>query len=173
MKFVWRPLSIFSMSLVLFVLGCTGPGSQHMNADALEKLEPQQKFILKDLNDNAVSLETVLKQNKAVLVNFWATWCPPCREEIPGLIRLQEKFKGRSFTILGVDAGESQKKVSSFAEKAGINYPVLLDSNMAVTEKFKVFGIPTSYLVASDGRFLGEYHSYSSELVEDVEKALK
>ena len=143
-----------------------------MSADASGELGPQQKFVLKDLNDNAVGLETVLKQNKAVLLNFWATWCPPCREEIPGLIKLQEKFKDRSFTILGVDVGESKKKVSVFAEKVGINYPVLLDSNMAVAEKFKVFGIPTSYLVASDGRFLGEYHSYSSELVEDVEKAL-
>ena len=173
MRLVWRPVSILSLSVFLFVLGCMGPASRHVSAGASGELQPQQKFTLKDAKDNPVSLDAVLKQNKAVLLNFWATWCPPCREEIPGLIDLQTKFKGRSFTVLGVDVGESQKKVSGFTEKIGINYPVLLDTDMSVTESYAVFGIPTSFLISSDGRILGEYHAYTPALAADVEKSLQ
>ena len=159
------------LSLFLFVVGCMGPDSRQVNANASGELQDSQKFTLNNLKGEPVSLETTLKQNKAVLINFWATWCPPCREEIPGLINLQEKFKNKSFTVLGVDAGESKAKVSGFAEKIGINYPVVLDSDMAVTERYSVYGIPTSFLVSSGGKILGEYHAYSPKLEADVEKA--
>ena len=161
------------LSLFLFTLGCMGPDSRQVNANASGELKNSQKFTLNNLKGEPVNLEALLKQNKAVLINFWATWCPPCREEIPGLIDLQEKFRNKSFTILGVDAGESQTKVSGFAEKMGINYPVVLDSDMAVAKHYSIYGIPTSLLVSSDGKILGEYHTYSRELEADVEKALR
>ena len=173
MRSAWRSLSIFSLSVFLFMLGCMGPGSQHVNATGSGELQTNQKFTLNDLNGQSVSLEGLLKQKKAVLINFWATWCPPCREEIPGLIKLQEKFKDRSFTLLGIDVGESQKKVSSFVEKSGINYPVVLDNEMKVSESYSVFGIPTTFLVSSEGKILGEYHGFSQQLMDDVEKALQ
>ena len=131
------------------------------------------QFTLKDIKGNEVSLESALKENKAVLVNFWATWCPPCREEIPDLIKLQKKYEGKDFTILGLDVGESAAKVGAFGAKAGINYPLLLDSEQSVAEQYGVVGIPTSYLIASDGKLLGEYHSYNTALGRDVEKALQ
>jgi thiol-disulfide isomerase/thioredoxin len=106
-------------------------------------------------------------------VNFWATWCPPCREEIPDLIKLYAKNKDRGLEILGVDVGESPTKVSNFIEKAGINYPVVLDRDMSVSETYRVVGIPTTYLMNSEGAILGEYHGYTPQLVSDVEKALK
>ena len=173
MRHVWRSLSILSLSIVLFTLGCMGPGSQHSNARSSGEIKDSQKFTLQDIQDHSISLESTLKQHKAVLLNFWATWCPPCREEIPGLIKLQETYKNRSFTILGVDVGESQKKVASFAEKAGINYPIVLDNDMKVAEAFQVFGVPTTFLISSEGKILGEYHGFTQELVEDVEKALQ
>ena len=173
MRFLYRSLSILSLSIFLFVLGCMGPGSQHLNAGASGDLQTSQKFTLKDIRDNTVSLEAVLKQNKAVLLNFWATWCPPCREEIPALIKLQETYKNKSFTVLGVDVGESQRKVAGFAEKARINYPLALDSDMKAAEAFQVFGIPTTYLITSDGKILGEYHGFTEKLVQDVSKVLK
>jgi peroxiredoxin len=172
MRSSFRFFSIVSLSLFLFVLGCMGPDSRQSNANASGELQDLQKFTLNNLKNESVSLDGLLKQNKAVLINFWATWCPPCREEIPGLIKLQEKFKNRSFTILGVDVGESKSKVSSFAEKIGINYPVVLDSGMAVAERYSVVGIPTSFLVSSKGKILGEYHAYTPKLEADVEKAL-
>ncbi len=173
MRFSFRIFSVASLSLFLFVLGCVGADSRHASANASGELQDLKKFTLNNLNNEPVSLDALLKKNKAVLINFWATWCPPCREEIPGLIKLQEKFKDKSFTVLGVDAGESKIKVSGFVEKIGINYPVVLDSDMAVAERYSVYGIPTSFLVSSKGKILGEYHAYTPKLVADVEKVLE
>ena len=173
MRPAFRVFSAAFLSLFLFVLGCMGSDSRQVSANAGGELQVSQKFTLTDSKGESVSLESLLKQNKAVLVNFWATWCPPCREEIPGLIHLQEKFKDRSFTVLGVNVGESKVKVSTFAERIGINYPVVLDSDSAASESYSVYGIPTSFLVSSSGRVLGEYHAYSRQLEADVEKALQ
>ena len=159
--------AVACLAASLFVFGCAG--SAEKNAIAAQI----QDFTLKDLENKEVSLSSVLKVHKAVLINFWATWCPPCREEIPGLINLQKTKGGDAFTVLGVDIGESGKKVSGFVKKYGINYPVLLDADQNVSEKNGIVGIPTSFLVASDGTILGEYHSYSPKLVADVERAVR
>ena len=173
MRSFFRIFSVGFLSLFLFVLGCMGPDSRQSRADASGELQDFQKFTLNNLEDEPISLDMLLKKNKAVLINFWATWCPPCREEIPGLINLQEKFKDKSFTILGVDVGESKTKASNFAEKIGINYPVVLDFDMSVSEHYSVVGIPTSLLVSSAGKILGEYHSYTPDLEAAVEKVLE
>ncbi len=165
MKFSVKTAALTALAACVLTAGCME--SQAKVGDTAAD------FSLKNLDGQSVSLNQELKTRKAVLLNFWATWCPPCREEIPGLISLQKKYGGDAFTILGVDVGESQVKVANFVKKVGINYPVLLDSDQAVGEMYRVVGIPTSYLVASDGRILGEYHAYTPELVEDVENAIK
>ena len=137
------------------------------------RLGPDQHFVLKNLKGEEVKFDDVLQAHKAVLLNFWATWCPPCREEIPDLVELQAKHQNDSFTVLGVDVGESGSKVGAFAEKMKMNYPLLLDSEMQVAESYKVVGIPTSLLVTPEGTILGEYHGYTRRLVSDVEKALQ
>ena len=161
--------TVLSVCVLLFLIGCVGPsGTLSANELAAEDL-----FTLNDLEGNPTALADVLKQNKAILLNFWASWCSPCREEIPDFIRIQKFYSGKGFTILGVNVGESQKKVSGAVQKLGINYPVLLDEEMTVAQNYHVVGIPTSYLISSDGKVLGAYHSYSEELAEDIRKALK
>ncbi len=160
--------AVLVISVLLFLVGCMGPTE---STSAME-LTDKHLFTLNDLEGKPVSLSTALKQNKAVLINFWATWCPPCREEIPGLIKLQEQHASDGFTVLGVDVGESAKKASSFAKKMNINYPILLDDQMNVAQIYNVYGIPTSLLVNSQGHVLGVYHEFSEELVLAVEKAL-
>ncbi len=172
MKFSRRLISAFILSLFFFTAGCMGPSSGDSSAQD-GHLSDRQLFTLKNLDGEYVSLEALLKRNKAVLLNFWATWCPPCREEIPDLIKLQETYQDRSFTILGVDVGESAAKVSSFVKKIGINYPVVLDSDNRVAEIYRVVGIPTSLLIDSDGKTLGVYHGFTGPLVEDVKKAVE
>ncbi len=171
MKFSRRLISTAFLSLLFFTAGCMGPSSRDSNAQA-GRLEGDQMFVLKNLNGEEVSLEALLKRNKLVLLNFWATWCPPCREEIPELIKLQGTYQGRSFTVLGVDVGESAAKVSSFADKIGINYPVVLDQDNRVAESYRVVGIPTSMLIGSGGKVLGVYYGFTGQLVEDVKKAV-
>ncbi len=171
MKMRGRIFSTAFLCLFIFAVGCVNQNSRNVNASSGE-LAPGQLFSLKDLNGSDVHIQNLLTEKKAVLLNFWATWCPPCREEIPALIKLQEKYKDKSFTILGVDIGESRTKASAFVEKAGINYPVVLDSDSNIAEQYGVLGIPTSILVSSDKKILGVYYGFTRQLVEDVEKVL-
>lgn len=165
----WRQWATAAAGVVILVAGCgggAGSGRSHGMISA------EQRFTLKDLNGEDVSLDQTLASKKAVLVNFWATWCPPCREEIPDLIRLQDKYGDKGFTVLGVDVGESARRVKPFAEKNHMNYPILLDSDNAAAEAYRVVGIPTSLLIDHEGRILGEYHAATPQLFLDVESAL-
>ena len=146
--------------------GCGAVVSQDLQTTAKD-------FSLKDLNGGTVTLEGLLGQNKAALLNFTATWCPYCKDEIPELIELQNTYQPRGFTVLGVDVGESQAKVAGFAQKMRINYPVLLDTDSAVAESYGVVGIPTSYLVDRQGKVIGQYHRITKELVRKIEEAVQ
>ena len=160
---------LFLLTVSIFLFGSFA-GARAAQAGQIGDMSD---FTLKSSDGKDTQLSSLLKTHKAVLVNFWATWCPPCREEIPGLIDIQKKNGSDKFTVLGIDIGESAKKVSSFMQKNGMNYPVLLDQDQSVAESYHVVGIPTSYLVSSEGKVLGEYHGYTPELVSDVQKAIQ
>jgi thiol-disulfide isomerase/thioredoxin len=115
---------------------------------------------LKDLNDQDVTLAQY--KGKVVLVNFWATWCGPCKVEIPWMIEFQQKYGPRGFTVLGVSMDEDGKKaVQPFldkerfdvnGQKVAMNYPIVFGSD-AIAEKFGgVMGLPTSMLYTRDGK---------------------
>lgn len=137
------------------------------------KLDDGQRFSLKDLNGENVSLNALLSKNKAVLVNFWATWCPFCVEEIPDLIKLKAKYKNSPFEIVGVNVGETSEAAGAYANRLKINYTVLLDTENGVAESYHVVGIPTTFLISAEGKIVGEYHAYTPQLESDVEKILK
>lgn len=135
-------------------------------------LTEAQKFTLKTPEGQALSLAQLLAQKKLVLINFWATWCGYCVEEMPDLIKLQAKHEANGFTVVAVNAGESASQASSFAKKAGLNFPVALDEDMAVSQSYGLVGIPTTFLVNAEGKVLGQYNSFTPELVSDVENNL-
>ena len=108
-----------------------------------------------------------------VIVNFWATWCPPCREEIPGLIALQNKYKDR-LQIIGVSMDEDDPPayVKVFADKAGINYPVVMGAEIA-KEYGGVPALPTSFVVNTDGRVVQKHVGLlEPEVIENEVRAL-
>ena len=161
-------------SLVLSAAGCSGSrGSGSSTASVGSELKPTQRFTLMNLDHEAVSLDQLLSKNKAVLINFWATWCTFCVEEMPDLVKLQSRLEAQGFTVLGVDVGESAEQASAFVKKMGINFPIVLDEDNTVAQNYGLVGIPVSYLVRSDGKMLGEYHGFSNKLVSDVEDSLK
>jgi thiol-disulfide isomerase/thioredoxin len=110
---------------------------------------PTPPFLVADLNGNTIS--TVALKGKVIIVNFWASWCPPCREEIPELVDLQNKYKDQ-VQIIGVSMDEdaSPAEVNAFAAKAGINYPVVMGKDIA-GEYGGVPALPTSFVVNKDG----------------------
>jgi peroxiredoxin len=110
-------------------------------------------FTLKDLNGKEVKLED--HRGKIIFLNFWATWCPPCRDEMPSMEKLYTEFKKRGFTMLAVDLREGAKKVRAFKERFKLNFPILLDSDGEVALKYGVFSIPTTYLIDREGHVIG------------------
>lgn len=109
------------------------------------------EFKLQDLNKQAFVLRDATASNSATLLVFWATWCPFCKNEIPGLIKLNDEYKDKGLKIVAIDVGESAKKVEGFAKQKGINYTVLLDPNNKVAGQYSVVGIPSNILIDKDG----------------------
>lgn len=136
------------------------PASADSNSIQLIKFasNPQlvPPFLVNDLSGNMIS--TAEWRGKVVLLNFWATWCPPCREEIPALIALQAEYKNR-LQIIGVsmDDAVDENKVDAFAKQAGINYPIVMASPELVAEYGGVPALPTSFVVNPEGRVVQKH----------------
>jgi peroxiredoxin len=110
-------------------------------------------FTLEDLRGSQVSLKDFA--GKVVFLNFWATWCGPCRVEMPSMEKLWQKFKEEAFVILAVDLREGKEEVSSFMKDYGLTFSVLLDSRGEVASMYAVRAIPTTYLLDSEGIIVG------------------
>jgi thiol-disulfide isomerase/thioredoxin len=129
--------------------------------------KPEPVLKLKNLDGNDVALADL--KGKVVFVNFWATWCEPCQEEIPTLIDMQNKFGSKGFTVVGIAMDEEGKSVVApfvskqlydvQGQKLHINYPILIGSDEASDKFGGVMGYPTSFLLSRNGtqieKFLG------------------
>lgn len=104
---------------------------------------------LQDLKGKTHKLEDY--RGKVVMVQFWATWCPPCLKEMPAMQRLEKKMAGKPFAILAVNMGESGKDVGEFANKMKIGFPVLLDEEGNGVGNWKVFVAPSTFLLDPQG----------------------
>ena len=107
-------------------------------------------LVLHDLNGKLHDLQDY--RGRVVLINFWATWCPPCRAEMPSMRRLNEKLAGRPFTILTVDMAETPQEVSAFLTEVNLDFTVLMDRDGKALKQWKVFAFPTSFLVDPEGK---------------------
>ena len=105
---------------------------------------------LRDLDGHLHSLEE--HRGKVLIVNFWATWCPPCREEMPSMQRAWEAVKDEGILLLAVNVGESEDRIFTFTADYPVDFPLLLDSDGQATERWPVVGLPTTFVVDPEGR---------------------
>jgi peroxiredoxin len=121
--------------------------------EADDQQRQQANFTLTDMQGKAWTLQDL--HGKVVLVNFWATWCPPCRKEMPDLEKLYEELKDQGFVILAI-SDEEADKVNPFIAEQKVTYPILLDPGRKVNELFQVEGIPKSFVYDRDGKLVTE-----------------
>lgn len=110
---------------------------------------PAPDFTLLDLAGNPVTLSSL--RGQVVLINFWATWCGPCRIEMPAIERRYEQYRSQGFAVLAVDADEPATEVSAFVHAYALTFTTLLDPGLVVNDLYRVRGYPTSYFVDRSG----------------------
>jgi peroxiredoxin len=121
--------------------------------EADDQSRQQADFTLTDLDGKSWNLKDL--KGKVVLLNFWATWCPPCRKEMPDLEMLYRRFGAQGFIILGIDDEEAET-VKPFIAQQGITYPVLLDPGRKVNTLFRIEGIPKTFVYDRDGKIVAQ-----------------
>ncbi len=115
---------------------------------------PAANFSLKTLAGTEVSLDQ--HRGKYLLINFWATWCGPCKIEMPSLQALYTRFKSEKFELLAISNDMfGEKVVRPYIEANNLDFPVLLDQNLKVSHKYGVVTLPTSFLVDPEGKIIG------------------
>lgn len=110
---------------------------------------PAPELILQDLSGKQVSL--INYRGSVVLVNLWATWCPPCREEMPTLQTFYEKYSQDGFVLIAIDQEETLDVVQPFVDEFGLTFPVWLDENYEAQRKFNTMNLPSSYVIDREG----------------------
>lgn len=141
--------SLAPMALLLAVLGALA-GLQYMHRPPSTGYEAAD-FTLPDLQGNPVRLSDL--RGKVVFLNLWATWCPPCRMEMPGMERLYHQLAGRDFAMLAVaeDNGGAEA-VAPFVRQQGLSFPVLLDPDATLSPRYGATGYPETFIIDRSGR---------------------
>jgi len=125
-------------------------------------------FTLQALNGTPISLSDYSGQ--VILVNLWATWCPPCKAEMPAINAFYEEHKGNGFVVLAVNSQEDTATVQRFITEQGFSFPVVLDSRGEVANQYQVRGLPTTFIIGRDGQI--QYTHSGAITYEQLEKII-
>jgi peroxiredoxin len=113
---------------------------------------PAPDFSLVDMDGEVYRLSDL--RGRVVIVNFWATWCPPCREEMPSMQRAWEQLEAEGIVMLGINVGEDEDTIFEFTANYPVDFPLLLDRDSKIIGQWPVRGLPTTYVVDPDGRLV-------------------
>lgn len=123
------------------------------------------------LNGTTGSLEA--HADEWLLINFWATWCPPCRFEMPSMNQLAKQFKDRKFTIIAINLQENESQVRQFVDSMELTFPIWLDRKGTVANRFYVTGVPETWLIAPGGRPVGKMNGSRDWNAPEVIRTMK
>ena len=132
---------------------------------------PAPDFTLRTLEGQNLRLGE--QRGRVVLVNFWATWCGPCRQEMPHLNKLYEKYKSSGFVLLGVNVDDDAKHAAGVASKLGVKFPVLPDADKRVSRQYDLSAMPSTVLIDRDGRVRYLHRGYQSGYEDTYDKQIR
>ena len=136
--------------LCLLALGQLAPPASANELKPYTAAGGTPPLALPDLAGKAQNLDAY--RGRVLLVNFWATWCPPCVHEMPSMQRLADRWRDKPFLIVAVNMGEDAKTVRAFAAKLKVDFPIWLDRDGAALKRWKVFAFPTSFVLDRSGK---------------------
>ena len=149
--------------LVLGLGGCTLPSGGSS--------QPAPQFSLPNLDGKQVSLKDFA--NKVIIVDFWATWCGPCRQEIPHLNRLYEDYRGKGFEIVGISMDTDEpESIKKFTRDFKMEYTIVI-GNENVAQDFGLMGYPTTIIIDRKGNIVKKYTGFQPSFVPEMEKTIK
>ncbi|MCW9024408.1 MAG: TlpA family protein disulfide reductase [Gammaproteobacteria bacterium] len=159
-------ISISYLFLVLCLsLGITAVGH------AAGKNKLAENFTLKSKSGKNLKLSEY--RGQVVLINFWASWCGPCRAEMPVLEKLYKKYKALGFVVLGVNVDDKKARADALLKKIPVSFPILYDTEKKVTELYNVTAMPSSYFIDRDGKVRQLHKGYRPEYDALYKKEIK
>jgi peroxiredoxin len=135
--------------------------------------EPMPDFTLVDSTGRPVRLSDMTRDHKIVMVNFWATWCGPCRVEMPGFEKIYRDKKNDGFIILAITEDKERPKLDEYLKNKPVTFPVLIDSDNALAKQLKIESLPTTILIGEGGKVKQVHEGVQPYLSYAVEGALK
>lgn len=166
-------LTLFSFIVIFSFSSCTTKDDAGAKPESSQIGRTAPEFTLNNINGNPMSLSDF--RGNVVLLQFWATWCPLCRNSIKDLGPVYEHYKGKGFHILAIslDTGQNVKdKITAFAVQHKMNYHILLGDKKTASS-YSVNGIPTSFLVDKEGRIRSYYLGYQPEFAKELNKSIE
>ena len=149
-------------------------GAEHALLDPVPDTPEAPAFELTAADGSIVRFDDM--RGKPVVVNFWATWCPPCRAEMPAMQRAWQQMKGEGILVVAINVGEDQETIEQFTSEVPVDFPLPMDTDSEVVQSWPVRGLPTTFVVDPEGRLVyraeGERAWDSSEML-DLIRALK
>jgi len=150
-RLIKNGLLLVALIPLLPLVGCSDQPQSSQPTQTVNFIgKPAPDFSLTDMQGQRVTLAQF--HGKVVILNFWATWCPPCREEMPSMERLSQQFKDQGLVILAVNIEQNgYPAVSSFLKRTPYSFPILLDINAAVQNLYQIYRFPESFLIDRNG----------------------
>ncbi len=141
-------VAIIILSLSFTLIGRAADAGQALHPIADHRAAPG--FALYDMDDKQHSLADY--RGKVVIVNFWATWCPPCRQEFPSMEKAYQQLQKDDIVMLAIDVGEDGDTIFEFTADYPVTFPILMDMDAKITRQYGVIGLPTTYIIDPQGR---------------------
>ncbi len=163
------PITLVVVCTIAYLVGRHQQRAMSGTGSRPHQMAPE--FALKDLSGRTLTLADY--RGKVVLLNFWATWCEPCRQEIPEFIQLQNK--SRNLQIVGISLDDSADPVHTFYKEFKINYPVAVGDAALATKYGGILGLPVSFLIGCDGRVSSKHIGEADipEMTQEINSLLK
>ena len=157
-----------TLGLIAFALATLAPP---LATGAVAPQASAPDFTLRTLN--GPNLRLAEQRGRVVMVNFWATLCGPCRQEMPQLDRLYQKYKSSGFVLLGVNVDEDARKATDVAAKLGVTFPVLLDTDKAVSKLYDLSTMPSTVIIDRDGKVRYLHRGYLAGYEDNYDKQIR